>query len=258
MMIDDIQERENLEVPTPTRDWRDAFGRRASLLLLLVIIWCAVLGIRFYKLMEARQTTPESQSSWRVYTIPAMRGRILDQSGIPLAWSEREIDLVYRKANHMDQIWKDLYLLEDRMGLKADAAMKAVVHCSSRVVILKRSLNADEICRVAEVSRRCTRVILRNRFVRHHIEANARILQWLGETRQYGRRQVGVSGIEQKLNQVLLGQDGQFRVMVDRDGNWVPGTWTQIQSPRAGYDRYVNFRLKPRRASGLSESASAE
>ena len=54
---------------------------------------------------------------------------------------------------------------------------------------------------------------------------------------------MGVSGWEKKLNEQLRGQDGYFKVELDENGDWIDGTWEEIQSPKCGYDAYLPFSV---------------
>ena len=54
---------------------------------------------------------------------------------------------------------------------------------------------------------------------------------------------MGVSGLEKLYNRELTGEEGCFRVLVDQYGKWVPGTWKQVEAPRGGFDKYVDFRF---------------
>jgi hypothetical protein len=80
-------------------------------------------------------------------------------------------------------------------------------------------------------------------FARRQAALPAAARRLLGATQVYGQVEFGVSGWELQYDARLRGRDGQYQVMVDKQGQWIPQTWTELAPPRPGYDVYVPYEL---------------
>ena len=183
-------------------------------------------------------------ASWEYNVIPALRGRILDATGTPLAWSERTFDLAYERPEDPNSIAPDLYALKEVVSIDIEPLLLKVNRSNQKQIVIKKSLSPAEIERLDSKLRPTTGVFrVQQEFVRHTVSANPTVKKLIGETWQNGRKQVGTSGFEKKFNIELTGTDGYYRVLVDKDGNWVPGTWEQLRKPQEGFDKYVGLNL---------------
>ena len=55
----------------------------------------------------------------------------------------------------------------------------------------------------------------------------------------------GVSGAEAAHDVLLRGRPGRYRVLLDRTGSWIPGTWRRLSELRPGYDVYLPIKATP-------------
>ena len=179
---------------------------------------------------------------WHEGVLPARRGRLLDRHGEALAWSERSLCLAYEKGADNEMVWSDMYVVDDLVGISASQARLEIAKSGRDQVILKRGLRARQLLELRSLVHRNPRFSIVTRFIRRHRCSDARIRRQLGITRQYGRREVGISGWEKHYNHRLTGVEGMFRVQVDADGRWLMETWEEVRPPQPGFDVYVPIR----------------
>ena len=194
--------------------------RRLSALCLVFGIWillCAALLVRSTVVRRDELREKSEKISWRTGTIPVLRGRILDRSGIPLAWTEAEKNAVL-EALPVSRRARETFLRELREDFQADPGAGP----EDLPRVLRRNLTPGEMERWADVIRRYPSCVsIRTRIMRKRVEyASVRAL--LGEcaTDDNGI-QKGLSGAEKEYEEKLAGRPGRFRVMLDRKGRWM-------------------------------------
>ena len=230
-------------------NWRETFQVRAGVILLLVAFWAALAGAKLLHMtvyQRGRTLLAAEGKIWWTGVLPAARGRLLDRNGIPLAWTERQFCLEYSVAATGEQIWDDMHALGDRLDLSPGKLRLYVSEMGGDRVIMKRGLSPKEILRLEPLLSAGSRWRVISRFIRRYRAMDPRIRKLLGMTRQFGQKEVGLTGWEAKHNEELMGRDGKYRVMVDQTGNWIFDTWTEVRKPRPGYDVYLRFAIDSR------------
>ena len=224
--------------------WQSRYKKRLIILLGVFIFWGLLIVIQLYQFMvsDREDYIKEANSiSVRTGVLPACRGRLLDADGVLLAWSEREFCLQYKIAPSVEKVWEDLYALEQAYGGKARQYYSLCSNGRGRFAYLKRSLSADEILDYQDFIKANPAFRITSHFSRHYVNQSLR--SKLGETHSSGQRQVGISGFEKKYNRELKGQDGRYRVNLDKRGDWVEGSWEELSPPKSGYDVYLPFTV---------------
>ena len=61
----------------------------------------------------------------------------------------------------------------------------------------------------------------------------------------------GTSGCEKYFDKVLSGKPGKYTIMLDRNKNWIPGTFSQIAKAVSGSDVRLPYSVEEIRASNL-------
>lgn len=230
--------------------WRRPFSRRAQLFLVLFCLWMLLIAGRLFQVMVLDRDdylAKYQSASFRRGIVPAMRGRILDHDGTPLAWSTRIFQLYYTVPGEVRQLNLDLQAIARTTGISLEHLLVLTQdHVGDTVVLVQRLAPANLLAldRLAN-----PRLEVRSSFIRRHPELPRELREALGETRVYGQVEVGISGWESYYDQRLRGTDGKYQVMVDKQGRWIPETWVAISPPRAGYDVF----LPPDAAELLSE-----
>jgi cell division protein FtsI/penicillin-binding protein 2 len=227
---------------TPILHREDLVRKRTATIFSAMVLLLLVVTIR----IAVMASTPPGNGRWRMFVIPSLRGRILDSDGRSLAWSTHQFSVTYRRPESDVEAWQDLRELQDVCGWKAVAMAETLKRATGSVVVLQKDIDPNVILEFQRSLYNHPRLKLVHGFKRHHWDSlDDRLAIWMGQTRQFGWREVGISGLEKKLNRDLLsGKDGKILVLIDDDGDWIPGTERRIQEPRPGFDRYVDFRIR--------------
>ena len=203
------------------------FFGTAVLLLLFITIRMILLAGSGGKIYRHEIEKMASQSG----KLPAIRGRIYDEKGDLLVWSERCYDLEFAPAKsdckHIDELKKDL---ADSFG-----ELPLFNPDSRHTAVVKRNLTATELEKADQLCMRHPALKVELRWERR---INARH-DLVGEVRQIDGMEVGISGLEKKYDHILSGQPGSFTVMLDRHGNWVDSTFQITANPVSGQDVFL-------------------
>lgn len=231
-----------------SQQWKERFRRRAMVVLILFGIWMALIAgqlVRYMVLERARYLDEFTRRSWRVGTLPALRGRILSREGVPLAWSERHFVLVYTVSADAELVRGDLLTLAGRLEYSEQALRRRIAGRSAgQQATLKTNLSPPELLAMEALAARHPRIAIRNRFTRHQAGLGAALQTRLGQTRVINGVEVGISGFERQFDARLRGQPGRYRVMVDKTGAWIRETWEELTPPTPGFDVYAPVSLE--------------
>lgn len=216
---------------------------RTKVLTALFIAWAAALAatVFHYTVTERESYLRQSrQSSEREGVIPAIRGRILDRDGRPIAWSTRHYDLRVKQLQSLVSV-KRRRIIVDRLAGRVQPQPTCEDILPGRT--LKKDLSPGEVQEFGDLLEQLPELTITPRFERRTVDyAAAKAL--LGKTESKGGVSVGVSGYELKLDGDLRGQDGLFRVMIDKQGKWIPGTWKAEREMLPGKDIRVKQTLE--------------
>jgi len=164
--------------------------------------------------------------------LSAIRGRIYDENDQLLAWSERSCDLLFRAEYSNDNDFENMC-----RDLKKHFPHQLLQNLSRRYSsVVKYDLTAAEL---TAADRLCSiypalEIELRwERRIKHHRPE-------LGEVRQENGTEYGISGWEKEFDDILRGQPGKFKVMLDRRGRWIDSTFRIVQASRNGQDIYLS------------------
>ena len=220
------------------------FQGRVYLLLTFFVLWTGIIVFYLYQIMVAdREEYIQlfSSESWRIGIIPAMRGRILNKEGTPLAWSIRYFSLYYDVPPDSVRLKEDITTIGRVLSRHKHPKYPVLAESS---ILVKEELSPGEILRLRPYIHTNKRFRIQSSFRRQFATERSEILRLIGLTRMIDNKQIGVSGFERKYNLRLTGQDGKYRVMVDKNNKWIAATWEEIQVPVPGFDVYVPVELK--------------
>lgn len=219
-----------------------AARRRAPVLLFIFGLWAIVVCLRMFQVMIldrdeylARMTA----MSWQQDTIPAMRGRLLDRAGRPLAWSTRHFKLEW-KIPPARNFYAQSKLIRDTLQISRQAFPDDVA--GKTVITLIPDIEPGEFSRASRLAATIEEVRLVSYFKRHRI-ATTKLRNRLGDTVLRDRMEVGISGAELAHDSLLRGRPGLFKIMRNPAGKWLPETWQKIRSVKPGYDVYLPFEV---------------
>lgn len=240
-----------ISAPTGNLQLADVVNRRHQRFVFFLTLCGALIVVAVIRMVYLSTTemtdgiaAGTEECKWQYNVIPALRGRILDSTGIPLAWSERTFSLAYEKPENPAEMTKDLYRLQQLVDVQLESLILKCRRSQQPRITLKQDLTAKEIEALdKDLDSTFGTFRVHQQFIRHTIAASPAVRTMIGETWQNGRKQVGTTGFERKYNNELTGIDGYYRVLVDKNGTWIPGTWEQLRQPREGFDKYSNFHL---------------
>lgn len=219
--------------------------RRTAWILTLCIVWCGIVCARlaqYMVLQRAHFAALMESEAWQVSDVPALRGRLLDRDGTPLAWSTRHFQVLYEvppdpgvAAAQMSAIRRAAPAVAPRLDAPAAGAEVVLVHDPL----------PETLAVLNELAARMDELHVRS-YTRRNTISDPRLRRRLGTVQIVDGRICGVNGEEKRHDHLLRGTAGKYRVMVDREGAWIPGTWETLRELRPGYDVYLNVRVSPR------------
>lgn len=220
-------------------------GRRIACVLVLFGLWGLVAIARLLDVMVLdRDQYLADMTRDSVYhgMVPATRGRLLDRDGQPLAWSTRELVLVWHAPANPEQAraaWETLMTRVPELAEQASFAHAA--GASSRARVIRRDIPAESFPTLVALCERNPGLALEPRLRRHQV-ADPDLRQVLGEVRVVDGVEIGISGLEKTHDALLRARPGAFQVLLDKSGAWLPETWRKTRELRPGYDVHLPAR----------------
>jgi len=222
--------------------------KRALILMSVFFLWAtvAIAHLLYYSVMRSSYFESEGRKLFeRKGEIPALRGSILDSKKIRLAWNERYYSLYLKPYNG--------FIGRRRMVFKT---LKNIVGLapyseSDRIECLKENLSPRELIVCVDIIKSFPELEIRSEVRRCYGGGelgSALILNLLkkklGKVIRKNGAFYGVSGYEKQFEEKLHGESGQFTVMVDRLGAWIPGTWKETKKSVSGQNIILKFSLQ--------------
>ena len=221
------------------------FRFRSAVLLILFSIWAVLIAVCLFQravLNRDRLTVNSDSIAKREGVLPAVRGRILDRNGVPLAWTEMRTALFLHRSpdgnyGRLPQILREYFHISEIPAFSGDQSIL---------------LLADDLPIAGEDDlRRCYAVVDRSRWLTlktYHSRkyaAHPGIPAVIGSCGEDNDGILcGVSGLEKEYETELSGKLGIFRVALDRRGKWIPGTLVIQQMPVPGNDVTLTVSLQ--------------
>lgn len=220
---------------------RSFAGRRARATVLLFVgaVWCTIVIARLAHLMifsRTRILEEISQESVVTGRIAPMRGRILDRNSVPLAWSVRKFCLkltIPETEEDIKQLVKTLSLIPEFSFLD----LHSLYLQRGKTLVVKDDLTPEEVG-LYELIRKPDELRTVSYLTREYFP-DPNMKRKLGSVVSRNGLLIGVSGVEKAHDTLLRGCPGVYRVMVDKEGGWMPESWEKISDLRAGYDVYL-------------------
>jgi cell division protein FtsI/penicillin-binding protein 2 len=209
------------------------FKKRAYMLMAFFCCWTAFITFKYlyyaywqrdYYLIKGNKL------SCREGTYSAGRGRILDCNGIPLAWSERHYDLYILDLPNSPEYRQQLVRI-----LKKDLGDLNAPELIDAGVVIKYDLSPDHLETLRKLIPKHPCLKIKVRLVRRVIEY-PEVRNFIGKVKASDKVLRGISGCEKMYDLVLRGKLGKYRIMLDRNKNWIPGTFKQFKEAIPGSD----------------------
>jgi len=220
-------------------NWRPS---RRGILLLLAILFAVLAASRLFYFSVIRHDELVQASrklAMRRGTVDAPRGRILTEDGLVLA-----------QTQFISEYWLKFLPSEPGRAEKLRRFLKKEFEFTLpenpiTPMLIARCVSPDESAVKARIKALSAWPEIQTRNIHQRIQAKGyetivgRFGYEASKFSTYGPPRRILSGLELKYDKVLTGTPGFFTVMVDRSGNWIPGTVKFEREPVAGKDVVV-------------------
>ena len=169
---------------------------------------------------------------WR--RMPAKRGRILDRQGKVLVWSELYCDLHYNASGENELSEDEQHALIELFG-KIDFSV-------SPSTPLRRHLRPDELLALEPILLKGAPLKVVTRHERLVCDSEA-VRQLAGKVELRNGIQCGISGWELQNELLLRGIPGEYSILLDRFGNYMPKSFKLGTPPSDGRDLHLKETL---------------
>ncbi len=217
---------------------------RSAWILAVIVVWSGVVCARLAQYMVLQRdhfVALMEDEAWRVADVPALRGRILDREGTPLAWSTRHFQVVFDVPRDATAAAQRLTRIRSAVPQAEKVDRGSLVPGQARV--LADDPPPSQLAAWTELATGAEDLRVESYTQRHYIpNASPSLRRRLGAVRTVDGQTYGIAGEEERHEHLLRGTAGKYRVMVGRDGSWLPGTWETLRELRPGYDVYLNVR----------------
>ena len=202
-------------------------------LFFIFLVWMVVILLRMVWLAgdfsNWRRIEIEATAS-RTGVLPALRGTIFDGNGRKLAWSEKYYDLHFTGRVFPEEI----------DTLKTLLPLRTIPENIPNDFVITK-LAPDEMLALDRIVKKIPALQITSRVERVRVD-DAKAREQLGEIDPATGKPL--SGWEKEFDRELSGNNGTFRVLLDRKGNWIDGTWEIREMPEKGRDIRVNWCLE--------------
>ena len=212
----------------------------------ILLLWIFVIAVRTVYITAAAPERFLDRVTHRhtLNTIPAMRGRILDEDGTPLAWSTRHLALTWKVPETPQRVWEQLDQLRRHLDGHRLRRQSYAGHAGETITLV-RNIEADVFPALAELAAGVPELRITSYFVRHYYPDPA-IRRKLGSVTTVNGIQIGVNGLERTHDNLLRGRPGMYSVALDKNGRWIADTWQQLNDFSSGYDVYLSINVPDR------------
>lgn len=221
---------------------------RIAWILAVCVLWSGFVCARLAQYMVVQRDhflALMEDEAWRVADVPALRGRILDREGTPLAWSTRHFRVVFRVPRDAAVAARRLERI--RSAVSQIASVEATSPVPGQTLVLADDPPPGQLAVWTELAAGADDLRVESYTRRHYCpDASPNLRQRLGAVRTVDGQTYGVEGEEDQHDHLLRGTAGKYRVMVGQDGAWLSGTWETLRELRPGYDVYLNVRVPKR------------
>ena len=213
------------------------FKKQVDIIVLLLTFWAVICTAMFFYyavIAKSKYIKLGNKLAQRELSYYPVRAKILDKNGIVLAWSEKYYDLYY---NNLTDSPRRAELIYKRVKKLLPKARKP--HAETVQSIMFRALQPKQILALENSIYLFQELQIAPRTERKVVNY-PNIQSQIGQVRFIGGRLVGLNGIEKLYNKVLNGTPGKYRIMLDRNKNWIKNSGQSIRMAVPG----KNVRLK--------------
>ncbi len=208
--------------------------RLLAALIVVATLFAALIGRLFYiQIIQSDALQERALSQWtRDTSLSAARGNILDATGVVLAQSGTAYKVVlWPKSIEADERERVATELAELLGMDYANVLSKVSDTTKQEIILARRVEREVIDQIS--ARKLGMGVGSAIDTKRYYPSGSLFSQLLGFTTVDG---VGQSGLEQKYDKYLAGENGRMITETDRDGNTLAYGVQEIIEPVDGYN----------------------
>lgn len=217
------------------------FKIHANIVILCLALWalmCIAMFFYYAVIAKDKYISLGNQIALRKLLYYPERSRILDKNDIVLAWSEKYYDLYY---NNLTGSPKRASMIYARIKLSFPNAKKPSATLLHSIII--RSLQPKEILALERSIYLFQELQITPRIERKVVNY-PKIQTYIGQVKLVKGRLVGISGLEKIHNKTLSGTPGRYKIMLDRNKNWIKNSGKSIKLAAPGKDIKLQLTLE--------------
>jgi cell division protein FtsI/penicillin-binding protein 2 len=176
------------------------------------------------------------------------RSRIVDKNDVPLAWSEKYYDLYFNNLTGSPGRIKSIFAKVKEKLPKAEEPCYYGFQS-----LMYRGLTPEQILSLKKLVDLFQELQITPRLKRITID-NSEVKKLIGRVKAIDGRLQGYSGLEKQYNDVLSGEPGKYRIMIDRNKKWIEGSGKSIKMAVPGKDVRLPFTLEEIRQGKIYET----
>ena len=219
------------------------FKKQVDIIILLLMFWAVVCTAMFFYyavIAKNKYISLGNKLARRELSYYPERSKILDKNGIILAWSEKYYDLYY---NNLTDSPRRAKLIYKRIKKLSPIAREPHVEAEALHSIMFRALQPKQILALEKLIYLFPELQIAPRNERK-VVSYPRIKSQIGQVRFISRQLVGINGFEKLYNKVLNGTPGKYRIMLDRNKNWIRNSGKSIKMAVPGKNVRLELTLE--------------
>jgi len=217
------------------------FKKQVDIVILLLTFWavmCTAMFFYYAVIAKNKYIKLGNKLARRELSYYPVRSKILDKNGIVLSWSEKYYDLYYNNLTDSPARVKLIYARVKKLLPKAREP-----HVESVQSIMFRALQPEQLLALEELIYLFPELQITPRNERKVVDY-PQIRSQIGQVRFISGRLVGINGFEKLYNKVLNGTPGKYRIMLDRNKNWIRNSGKSIRMAVPGKDVRLQLTIE--------------
>ncbi|MCK4982291.1 MAG: hypothetical protein KAS17_05170 [Victivallaceae bacterium] len=217
------------------------FKKQVDIVILLLMFWavmCTAMFFYYAVIAKNKYIKLGNKLARRELSYYPERSKILDKNGIVLAWSEKYYDLYYNNLTDSPGQAKLIYKRVKKLLPETREPGLETVHS-----IMFRALQPKQILALEKLIYLFPELQITPRNERKVVSYPG-IKSQIGQVRFISGRLVGINGFEKLYNKVLNGTPGKYRIMLDRNKNWIKNSGQSIRMAVPGKDVQLELTLE--------------
>ena len=217
------------------------FSIQANIVILCLALWavmCIAMFFYYAVIAKDKYISLGNRIARRELLYYPERSRILDKNDVVLAWSEKYYDLHY---NNLTGSPKRASMIYARIKLSFPNAQKPSSDSLQSIII--HSLQPKEILALERSVYLFQELQITPRIERKVVNY-PKIQNYIGQVKLVKGHLVGISGLEKIHNKTLSGTPGRYRIMLDRNKNWIKNSGKSIKLATPGKDIKLHLTLE--------------